>query len=131
MNGCDAEALVYGLYQQARGRLDAGDARGAAEILELAVEHEPAKASLHETLGRAYFASSRVEQSRAAFQRALDIDPSDAYAHFGVGRCYERQSRLADAAKHYKLACAMADRDDYATALSRVLARLDAADGAQ
>lgn len=119
-------ADVYALYQQAQSRLADGNASGAAEVLELAVEHEPDKASLHETLGRAYFASARVERARAEFAQALEIDPSDDYAHFGIGRCFERQGRLPDAAKHFKLACALAPRDDYRHALSRVLHRLDA-----
>lgn len=119
-------ADVHALYQQAQSRLADGNASGAAEVLELAVEHEPHQASLHETLGRAYFASARVERARVEFARALEIDPSDDYAHFGIGRCFERQGRLPDAAKHYKLACALAPRDDYHLALSRVLHRLDA-----
>lgn len=115
---------VYALYQHARSRLADGNPRAAAEVLELAVQEEPRKASLHETLGRAYFASARVDRARAAFEQALDIDPSDPYAHFGVGRCHERQGRLSEAAKHFKLACALADRDHYRDALARVLGRL-------
>jgi Tfp pilus assembly protein PilF len=121
----DNDEIVYSLYAQGRQRLDDGNFSGAAEILELAIEHEPAKASLHEALGRAYFASSRIELARAEFERALEINPADDYAHFGVGRCYERQGRWTEAAKHYKLACAMAPRPDYRTALDRVLTRLE------
>lgn len=127
MDGKPAEQpQVYELYQQGRSRLDRGNAVAAAEVLELAVEAEPAKASLHETLGRAYFATARVRKARAEFERALELDPTDAYAHFGVGRCHEREGSLPEAAKHYKLACALADRADYATALRRVQGRLDA-----
>lgn len=118
------QADVYALYQHARSTLASGNARTAAEVLELAVEHEPHKASLHETLGRAYFACARVDRARAAFAQALEIDPSDDYAHFGIGRCFERQGRLPDAAKHFKLACAMSDRGDYHDALHRVQQRL-------
>ena len=118
------EDLTYNLYEQGRQRLARGHFPAAAEVLELAVEREPRKASLHEALGRAYFSSARVDQARGAFQCALDIDPSDDYAHFGVGRCYERQGRLAEAAKHFKLACALADRADYHAALRRTLGRL-------
>lgn len=122
----DRGADVYALYQHARSRLARGNASGAVEVLELAVQQEPRKASLRETLGRAYFASARVDRARAEFEQALDIDPSDAYAHFGVGRCFERQGRLPDAAKHFKLACALADRKPYRDALVRVQHRLDA-----
>jgi tetratricopeptide (TPR) repeat protein len=116
---------VYSLYQQGRSRLADGDPRGAAEVLEQAVEHEPEKASLHETLGRAYFATSQIQRARAEFERALELDPSDDYAHFGVGRCFERQGRLGDAAKHYKMANALADRPNYRTALARVHSRME------
>lgn len=124
MSPADDE-LVYSLYEKGRQRLDGGNYGGAAEVLELAIEHEPTKASLHEALGRAYFASSRVSAALEEFERAVDINPSDDYAHFGVGRCYERQGQLPEAAKHYKIACALSDRPDYRTALTRVLERLD------
>lgn len=122
----DAEndEIVYSLYEQGCQRLEGGNFTAAAEVLELAIERAPAKASLHEALGRAYFASARVEQARGEFERAVEINPSDDYAHFGVGRCYERLGLLSEAAKHYKLACALADRSDYRAALDRVQARL-------
>lgn len=114
---------AYDLYRQGLERLQQGQAAAAAEVLELAVEQEPEKASLHEALGRAYFAAARVTSAREQFERALAVNPSDDYAHFGVGLCYERQGRLPDAAKHYKLAVALSPRDDYAVALARVLER--------
>lgn len=118
-----ATPWVYDLYQQGRERLQHGNPAAAAEVLELAVEHEPEQASLHEALGRAYFASARVNLAREQFERALELSPTDDYAHFGVGRCWERQGRLAEAAKYYKLAWALAPRDDYAAALARVADR--------
>ncbi len=120
------DELVYALYEQGCERLDGGNFSAAAEVLELAIEREPTTASLHEALGRAYFASARVDKARSEFERAVEITPSDDYAHFGVGRCFERQGRLPEAAKHFKLACALADRAAYRSALSRVLERLDA-----
>lgn len=124
-------ALVYDLYQQGRERLDQGQAVAAAEVLELAVEHEPQKASLYEILGRAYFASGRLSSARTAFVQALELDPTDAYAHFGVGRCCERQGHLAEAVTCYRLASALSPRPDYSAALARVLARLDPDRGGQ
>lgn len=118
------DGLVYALYQQGQGRLAAGNPGGAAEILELAIEHEPGNASLHETLARAYFGAARVGKARDEFLRALELQPSNAYAHFGAGRCFEREGHLPEAAKHLKLACALARNPDYAEALQRVLGRM-------
>jgi tetratricopeptide (TPR) repeat protein len=117
------------LYQQGRRRLAEGNPHGAAAALEEALarqaaEDQPEHASLHEALGRAYFASSQIQRARAEFERTLESDPSNDYAHYGIGRCYERQGRLADAAKHFKIANALADHDLYRAALARVLSRL-------
>ena len=114
---------TYVLYQEGCNRLSAGDPRGAAEVLELALEREPGQASIYETLARAYFASARVNQARWAFDEALARDPSDPYAHFGLGRCHERLGRLQAAVGHYKLACAMSPRDEYHEALARLQSR--------
>jgi tetratricopeptide (TPR) repeat protein len=125
----ESEHRVYTLYQQGRTRLANGNPHGAAAALEEALAQQaandqPDKASLHEALGRAYFASSQIQRARAEFERALELDPSNDYAHYSVGRCYERQGRLGDAAKHFKIANAMADNDLYSAALTRVLSRL-------
>ena len=122
--GHPGDGGVYALYEQGRRRLADGNPHGAVEVLEAAVASEPEKASLHETLGRAYFAVSQIQRARAAFECALEIDPSDHYAHYGVGRCFERQNRLSDAAKHFKIANALADRAEYQAALARVRNRL-------
>jgi tetratricopeptide (TPR) repeat protein len=119
----DSETLVYDLYRAASGRLAEGNPGGAAELLELAVEREPEKASLREALGRAYFGRGRVRDAREQFAHALALQPSDDYAHFGVGRCHERMGELAEARKYYRLACALSPRPEYANALARVLAR--------
>jgi len=112
--------VVYDLYRQGCERLEGGNPAGAAEVLELAVAHEPQKASLQEALGRAYFAAGRIARARSQFERALALSPTDDYAHFGIGRCFEREGRRAEAAKFYKLACALSPRPDYADALARV-----------
>lgn len=115
---------VYDLYREGRQRLDAGDASGAAALLERALEAEPASAALHEALGRAYFGSMSVRRAREEFLRALELDPTDDYAHFGVGRCHEREGALRAAAKYYRLAVALSPRADYRAALARVEARI-------
>jgi Tfp pilus assembly protein PilF len=120
------DVAVYDLYQQGRARLAGGNPYGAAAVLELAVSCEPRKASLHEALGRAYFASARVARAREEFTRAIELDPTDAYAHFSVGRCHEREDDLDRAATHYKLACALSDRPEYAEALRRIRRRRSA-----
>lgn len=115
---------TYALYQQGNDRLRRGNPGGAAEVLELAVQQAPEQASLHEALGRAYFAGSRLAAARRQFERAVELDPSDDYAHFLLGRTLERQGLLEEAAKHLKLACALAPKEDYRSARDRVLQRM-------
>jgi len=121
----ESTTQVYDLYRQGCEKLEEGNAAAAAEVLELAVEREPQKASLQEALGRAYFAAGRIARARSQFERALALDPTDDYAHFGIGRCFEREGRWSEAAKFYKLACALSPRPDYASALARVRPRAE------
>ncbi len=119
-----ARAEVYEWYQEACRLLETGNAVGAVELLELAVEREPDKASLHEALARAYFSTARVRRAKAEFRQALALDPTDDYAHYGIARCHERLGDLPSAAKYLRLACAMAPKDDYRDALQRVETQL-------
>ena len=122
--GGQAVPAVYEWYQEGRRRLEQGNARGAVEVLELAVEREPHKASLHEALARAYYATARVRLARAEFAKALKLNPTDDYAYYGVGRCHERLGDLRSAAKYLKMACAMSPKAGYRDALDRVETRL-------
>lgn len=114
---------VYELYREGCRRLEDGDPAGAVAPLERAITLEPHKASLHEALARACFATSRIRMARRQFEHVVALDPSNAYAHYGLGRTYERQGRLAQAAKHFKLATALAPRPIYRRAAERVARR--------
>ena len=122
--GTPEHPTTYTLYEQGRDRLRRGNPAGAAEVLELAVEQAPEQASLHEALGRAYFARSRLGAARQQFERAVELDPTDDYAHFVLGRTLERQGDLEQAAKHLKLACALSPKPEYRQVRDRVLQRL-------
>ncbi|CAN5922741.1 hypothetical protein BH23ACT10_BH23ACT10_22230 [soil metagenome] len=120
-----AVPTVYDLYREGCRRLDDGDPAGAIEPLEQAVTLEPRKASLRETLARACFATSRIRRARQEFEEVLVLDPSNAYAHYGLGRAYEREGQLRQAAKHFKLASALAVRPLYRRAAERIARRVD------
>lgn len=116
-------ASVYELFRQGSGMLDGGDAASAVEPLRAAAARAPDSAAVHEALGRACFATSRIREARHAFAHAVELDPSNAYAHYGLGRALERQGRLMSAARHFKLASAMSPEPTYAEAAQRVARR--------
>ncbi len=68
---------------------------------------EPAKASIREALGIAYFRLSRWQEAEAEFRAVLELSPTDDYAHYALGRALEKQGREAEANGHYKLASTM------------------------
>src|SRR5262245_23512685 len=76
--------------------------------LERAKRLEPAKASIREALGIAYFRLRRWEEAEAEFRAVLELSPTDDYAHYALGRSLEQQGRAAEANGHYKLASSMA-----------------------
>lgn len=109
---------AYRLYQQGRRHLADGMAAQATVALEKAKRREPAKASIREALGIAYFRIRRFSEAEQEFRAALDMSPVNDYAHYALGRCLERQGRRAEARGHYKLARSLRPgRDEYEAAV--------------
>lgn len=113
---------AYSLYVRGIELLDTGNPAQAAVVLERARALEPEKASIRESLGRAYFNYGELEMAKEHFEKALELHPTDHFAHFCVALCHKRQGNLILARKHLKLALAMEpDSKQYQQALNRVL----------
>lgn len=111
---------AYELFQRGRELLAGRHAHQAVIVLERARAMEPAKASVCETLARAYYAAGRPGDALDAFATVLELDPTDDYAHFGIALCLARGGEPARAVGHLRLALAMRPGiPAYETALSR------------
>ncbi len=95
---------TYDLYQEGRARLKKGMNAQATVPLEKAKRLDPAKTSIREALGIAYFRIRRFAEAEGEFRVILDQRPVDHYAHFALGRCLEKQGRRREALPHYRLA---------------------------
>src|SRR3954466_13708300 len=95
---------AYENYQEGRRRLKDGMPAQATVSLEKAKRVEPAKASIREALGIAYFRLRRWEEAEAEFRAVLELSPTDDYAHYALGRTLEKRGRIHEANGHYKLA---------------------------
>ena len=95
---------TYDLFQQGRRHLAKGMAAQATVPLEKAKRLEPAKASIREALGIAYFRIGRFAEAEEEFRAVLELSPVDDYAHYALGRSLEKQGRDHEANGHYKLA---------------------------
>ena len=98
---------AYEHFQEGRRRLQKGMAAQATVSLEKAKRLEPAKASIRESLGIAYFRLRRWQEAETEFRAVLELSPTDPYAHYALGRALEQQGRIAEANGHYKLASSM------------------------
>ena len=107
---------AYTLFREGQARLRQGMTAQATVPLERAKRLEPAKASIREALGIAYFRLSRWEDAEREFRTIVDdLAPTDTYAHYALGRSLERLGRTAEANGHDKLASSMApDSEEYA-----------------
>ena len=112
---------TYDLYRKGRDHLAAGMNAQATVPLEKAKKREPAKASIREALGIAYFRIRRFAEAEAEFREILELQPVDHYAHFALGRCLEKQGRPNEAAGHYRLASFFRPQSqDYKRALANL-----------
>jgi Flp pilus assembly protein TadD len=99
---------TYDLFREGQKRLRNGMAAQATVPLERAKKLEPAKASIREALGIAYFRLARWQDAEREFRTIVEeLSPTDDYAHYALGRALERQGRIAEANGHYKLASSM------------------------
>ncbi len=112
---------AYELFVRGRTLLDGNHPAQAALVLEKAKVIEPAKGSIREALGRAYFNYGEWESAGREFSRAVEIDSTNHYAHFGLALALARLGRVARAIGHLRLALAMEpDSEDYAAAYERL-----------
>jgi Flp pilus assembly protein TadD len=103
-----SDSDAYDLFREGQKRLRAGLTAQATVPLEKAKRLEPAKASIREALGIAYFRLGRWRDAEREFRTIVeDLSPTDHYAHYGLGRALERQGKTAEANGHYKLASSM------------------------
>src|SRR3954471_4170754 len=99
---------AYDSFQEGRRRLRDGMTAQATVPLEKAKRLEPAKASIREALGIAYFRLHRWEDAEREFRAIVEeLSPADDYAHYALGRALEQQGKAAEANGHYKLASSM------------------------
>jgi Flp pilus assembly protein TadD len=98
---------AYELYQEGRARLRSGRNAQATVPLEKAKRLEPAKASIREALGIAYFRIRRFAEAESEFRAVLELSPTDHYAHYALARSLEQQGHELEARTHYRLAASL------------------------
>jgi tetratricopeptide (TPR) repeat protein len=127
----DDPETAYDLLQRGHALLEGRHFAQAAIVLERADRLEPAKGSILEALGRAYFNSGQAERARGTFETLLEIDPTSHYAHYAIAQCLKRLGRVDRARTHLRLAVAMSPDDPlYSGALERLPPARRAADPA-
>jgi tetratricopeptide (TPR) repeat protein len=120
-SGEEARETAYDLLQRGQALLEGRHFAQAAIVLERADRQEPAKGSILEALGRAYFNSGQPERSRATFEALLEIEPSSHYAHYAIGQSLKRLGQADRARTHLRLAVALSPENSlYANALARL-----------
>lgn len=107
-------------YHQAWRLLEDRDPARALEILDPAVDAEPASTSLRTLRAWAYFQSAQLIRAERELHLLVDECPSDVWARFALARVLERQSRYADALPHMRLAAAMSGDPEHEAGVLRV-----------
>jgi Flp pilus assembly protein TadD len=111
---------AYELFKEGQKRLRSGLTAQATVPLEKAKRLEPAKASIREALGIAYFRLARWDDAEREFRTIVEeLSPTDHYAHYALGRALEHLGKTAEANGHYKLASSMKPSSE--TYSSRIL----------
>jgi Flp pilus assembly protein TadD len=107
----DERETAYELLQRGSELMERRHHAQAAIVLERAARLEPAKGSILEPLGRAYYNSGQDERAREVFETLLEVDPSSAFGHYALGQALKRLGRRDEARTHLRLAVALAPED--------------------
>jgi len=98
---------AYDLLRRGQALLERRHFAQAAIVLERADRQEPARGSILEALGRAYFNSGQPDRACTTFESLLEIEPSSHYAHYAIGQSLKRLGRADRARTHLRLAVAL------------------------
>ena len=107
-------------YRQAWQLLQERQPRRAIELLDPALEAEPASVSLRTLRAWAYFQTAQLGRAEADLARLIEDHPTDVWARFALGRTLERQSKLTEALPHLRMAAAMSGDPEHEVAVLRV-----------
>ncbi len=114
---------TYALYRQGMSLLERGDYEAATIPLGKAAAREPAKSSVREALGRAYFRARRYREAVAEFEAVIERYPVNDFAHFCLGRALALSGRSERARRHLAIASNLRpERRDYRAYRDRLAA---------
>ncbi len=108
------------VYREAWRLLEDKIPQQAIEILDPAIEKEPASTSLRTLRAWAYFQSAQLHKAETELTLLVEECPSDVWARFALARVLERQSRYADALPHMRLAAVMSGDPEHEAGVLRV-----------
>jgi protein O-GlcNAc transferase len=101
----DSEA--YDLFRRGVDFLESGHPAQASMYLGRALDLEPGRNSIRESLGRAEFALGRYEHAADLFRDVIADVPDCDYAHYALARCLKALGRGEEARGHLRLARAL------------------------
>jgi len=116
----DAAARPESAYRTAHDLLERRAPSEALEVLEPALEQEPANRGLRLLRAWAYLMRAQLVKASDELAALVQDDPSDVWARHALGRALERQSRHREALPHLRLAAAMSGDIEHELAVLRV-----------
>ncbi|WP_309648935.1 tetratricopeptide repeat protein [Nocardioides sp.] len=94
--------------------------REALEVLERALELEPANTGLRALRAWAHLMRAQLQKAETELRSLVEETPDDVWARFALGRALVRQSRLPDALPHLRMAAVMSGDPEHEVEVLRV-----------
>ncbi len=112
---------AYELFRRGSRLLAERHPAAAGVVLERARRLEPAKASILEALGQAYYNQGAHDLAAERFRAIVEANPLAHYAFFGLGLSEARLGQRRAARQHLRMAVRLRpESEDYRRALARV-----------
>ncbi len=118
-------ATLNKIREQADAALSAGDHKKATSLALLIQRHFPKDYQTLELIGKLYLENRRLQESRDAFARSLEIDPENVLARSALAMIAEEEGDLDEALEQFERALDVAPGNhEVAAEVERLRAQL-------
>lgn len=84
----------------------------ALKLARRAISYMPGSPAIVDTLGRAYFATGKYDESMLRYKENLSAGNTKEYAHYGIALCYSRMGNEKQAQDHLQKALKLGFKDE-------------------
>ncbi len=104
--------MLAWLYLTAPDNTGLYNPKEALKLAKRAISYSPGSSAIIDTLGRAYFAAGKYDESILRYKENLSAGNTKEYAHYGIALCHYKMGNEKQAKEHLQKALKLGFKDE-------------------